>query len=57
MIKATSGDVRPSEAWKAAEDEVAGLERPKPSNLHGRESSSLSTIELGGRPVSAEMKC
>ena len=57
MIRATSGPVRCTEAWKAAEEEVPGLLRPRPPCRMGRASISLSIEEQGGRPVSAGIKC
>ena len=37
-------------------DSAAGLCRPNPPSLTGRESKSLSRDEQGGRPVRAGMK-
>ena len=52
----TCGVVRITEALKDDWELEEGFGMPKPPSLDGRASMSLSTLEHGGRPVSAGMR-
>ena len=50
-------DVRLTDASKACCDVDTGLVVPIPPRRTGRANSSLSSLEQGGRPVKAGIKC